>query len=143
MKIAVVDESCMQTHVTAAERDSENTIEVTADEWAEFNDVEEHYEKLLEGFKQRAAAERQVTLGEIGQLRSRLAQLESRLGVAAAPQPKPAAPASTKPHDPVSETDWGNGVGGRERPIDPTDFRNELADLRDRTTEKRARRGGS
>lgn len=47
----------------------------------------------------------------------------------------------TKPVDPVSETDWGQGVGGREKPIDPQAFRDELSDLRDRTTEKRNRRG--
>jgi hypothetical protein len=139
MKIAVVDESCMQTHVTAAEQDSEHTLEITEAEWTEFNDVEEHYEQLLAGFKQRQLAERQLTLGEIGQLRARLSQLETRLGVAAAPAP--VAPKAPKQPNPVDETDYGMGVGGRERPQDPTDFRNELADLRDRTTEKRARRG--
>lgn len=48
---------------------------------------------------------------------------------------------ASKAGDPVSETDWGQGVGGREKPIDPQEFRDELSDLRDRTTEKRNRRG--
>lgn len=141
MKIVIVDLSCVQTHVTVADQDSDETeiLEITEAEWTEFNDVEEHYEQLLAGFKQRVSAERQLTMGEIGQLRARLSQLESRLGVAPAPVlTKPA-----KPYNPVDETDWGMGVGGREKPQDPTDFRNELADLRDRTTEKRARRGHS
>jgi hypothetical protein len=138
MKIAVTEESCMQTVVSAADADSEHTIEITDAEWTEFNDVEEHYEQLLAGFKQRAAAERQMSLAEIGQLRARLSQLEARLGVAAAPAPKPAP---EKPHNPVDETDWGMGVGGREKPMAAGDFREQLADLRDRTAEKRARRG--
>ena len=138
MKIEITEESCMQTVVSVAESDSKLTIEITDEEWTEFNDVEEHYEQILSGFKQRALAERQMSLAEIGQLRARLSQLEARLGVAPTPAPKPA----TKPHNPVDETDYGQGVGGRERPQDPTDFRNELADLRDRTTAKRARRGG-
>lgn len=139
MKIAIVEESCMQTLVSVAEQDSEHTLEITDAEWTEFNDVEERYEQLLAGFKQRQLAERQLTMGEIGQLRARLSQLEARLGVV--PTPAPVSPKIPKPHNPVDETDWGMGVGGREKPQNPTDFRNELADLRDRTTEKRARRG--
>lgn len=77
---------------------------------------------------------------ELARLQARMASLQSRLG---AQPPPPAPPSKPKPHNPVDETDWGMGVGGRERPIDPTNFRNELADLRDRTTEKRARRGVS
>ena len=140
MKIAVLEESCMQTHVTVADADSEHTIEITDAEWQEFNDVEEHYEQLLTSFKQRQLAARAATLGEIGQLRARLSQLESRLGVAPTPAPGIASVVA-KPHNPVDETDWGMGVGSREKPMAAGDFREQLSDLRERTTEKRARRG--
>jgi hypothetical protein len=150
MKISVRSDSSMQTVVCAAE-DGEEAIEITDDEWTAFNDVEEHYESMLNDFAQRLAAQRQEAAGEITLLRSRLAQLESRLGATSTPEPKPAT--SIKPArreidangivapPPLSETDAGRGTGMREKPIDPVEFRNELADLRDRTAEKWARRG--
>lgn len=154
MKIEVLEESCMQTHVTAADQDSEHTIEITDAEWKQFNDVEERYEQLLAGFRQRAAAARQATVDEIVQLRARLSQLEPRVGMAKDPvRPAPPQAPSLKPPrreidangivapPPLSETDAGRGTGMREKPIDPAEFRAELADLRDRTTEKWARRG--
>lgn len=78
---------------------------------------------------------------ELARTQAKAAELQRRLGMKPAAA-IPAIPAAKKPHNPVDETDWGMGVGGREKPINPTDFRDELADLRDRTTEKRARRGG-
>ena len=145
----------MQTRVSIAEEDSEHTLDITDAEWTEFNDVEEHYEQLLAGFKRRAAAERQAAaLGEIELLRARLSKLESGLGVAKDPvRPIPPPASSLKPArpeidangivapPPMAETDAGRGVGMRERPMNPVDFRNELAELRDRTAEKWARRG--
>jgi hypothetical protein len=148
MKISVRSDSSMQTVVCAAE-DGEEAIEITDDEWTAFNDVEEHYESMLNDFAQRLAVQRQEAAGEITLLRSRLAQLESRLGATPTPEPKPAAKPARREIDangivappPLSETDAGRGTGMREKPIDPVEFRNELADLRDRTAEKWARRG--
>ena len=153
MKISVRSDSSMQTIVCAAE-EGEEAIEISDDEWTAFNDVEEHYESMLSDFTQRMAAQRRDAEGEIGQLRARLSRLESRLGVAKEPaRPTPPPVSSQKPARReidangivapplLSETDAGRGTGMRERPIDPTEFRNELADLRDRTAEKWARRG--
>lgn len=137
MKIEVIEETVMVTLVGPAEHDSEHTLEITDAEWTEFNDVEEHYEQLLAGFKQRQLAERQLALGEIGQLRARLSQLEARLGVAPAPAPVATAPA--KPLRPVDETD--TVLGGRSEPwmgsLTTAELRDAHAELRDRTAEKR------
>lgn len=82
---------------------------------------------------------------ELAQLRARAAQLESRLGSKPAPTATsiPSIPAARKPPNPVDETDWGMGVGGREKPMAAGDFREELASLKDRTTEKRQKRGAA
>jgi hypothetical protein len=84
---------------------------------------------------------------ELARIEERAAKLRASMGAKPAvlhsAGPAPTYPAPAKPHNPVSETDWGMGIGGREKPIDPAEFRQELADLRDRTTEKRARRGNA
>ena len=137
MRVAIIDDSCMQTRISVADHDDEHTIEITDAEWAEFNDAEERYETLLARFKQRQLAERQLALGEIAQLRARLSQLEARLGVAPAPAPVAAAPA--KPQAPIDETDAG--IGGRAEPwmgsMSTADLRDAHAELRQRTAEKR------
>lgn len=136
MKIAIVEDSCMQTHVSVADEDSEHTIEITDAEWTEFNEAEERYEKLLAGFRQRHAAERQLTLGEIGQLRARLSLLEARLGLAPASAP---VSIDRKPPDPVNETDAV--IGGRAEPwmgsLSTAELRQAHAEMRLRTAEKR------
>lgn len=134
MKIEITEDSCMQTFVHPASEDSPNTLDITDEEWQAFNEAEEHYESLLSAFKARQLSERQLTMGEIGQLRARLAQLEARLGVKEVPQP-------AKPASPIDETDFGRGVGSRMPEVSAGAFRSELAELRDRTTEKRRRRG--
>jgi hypothetical protein len=134
MKIAIIDDSCMQTRVSVAEQDDEHTIEITDAEWAEFNDVEERYESMLGDFKMRQLAQRQMAVAEIAQLRARLSQLEARLGVAPTPAPVAAAPAA-----PIDETDAG--MGGRAEPwmgsMSTADLRDAHAELRQRTAEKR------
>jgi hypothetical protein len=141
MKIVVVDQSCVQTHVTAADADSDPTeiVEISEAEWKQFNDVEERYEQLLAGFRQRQLAQQQEPWVKSGSF-VRVFR-SSKHGWVWRRLPLQWPLKLPKPHNPVDETDWGMGVGGREKPQNPTDFRNELADLRDRTTEKRARRG--
>lgn len=141
MKISIYRDSGMHTVASPADHDDERTIDITDAEWAEFRDTEDHYAELLRRFEAQLDTKRQEAESEIGQLRARLSQLESRVGVAKAPAPVAAKSVSSKPVDPVSETDWGMGVGGREKPMAAGDFRDELASLKDRTTEKRARRG--
>lgn len=46
----------------------------------------------------------------------------------------------SKPHDPVSETDWGQGIGSRNPPQTLSEFNGELAALRDASVAKRAKR---
>lgn len=122
-------------------------------EWSALTNAPEHFSDLEAWREYRDSAARLVTEldarlraadeAELARAQAKAAEIQKRLGrpVHTILQPAPDAP--LKAHNPVMETDWGNGVGGREKPIDPTNFRNELADLRDRTTEKRARRGVS
>lgn len=105
--------------------------------WREYRDSAA---KLVAELDQRF---RSADEAEFARLQAKSAELQKRLGMKPAPVGAPSAPGATRPHNPVDETDWGMGIGGREKPIDPTDFRAELADLRDRTTEKRARRGAA
>lgn len=120
-------------------------------EWSALTNAPEHFSDLEAWREYRDSAARLVTEldarlraadeAELARAQAKAAEIQKRLGMR--PASVAVTPAAPKPHNPVMETDWGMGVGGREKPIDPTNFRNELADLRDRTTEKRARRGVS
>lgn len=138
MKIEVTEESFMQTVITQTDGDSERTIEITDVEWQEFNDVEEHYEQLLTRFRQRQQAARAAAMGEIGQLRARLSQLEARLGLA--PAPAPVAAAHVREASPIDETDAGQDVGTQGPwmgSLTTAELRAAHEEMRNRTAEKR------
>lgn len=145
MKIMIYRDSGMHTVASPTDHDDERTIDVTDQEWTEFKDTEDHYGELLRRFEAQLDTKRQEAESELDQLRVRLMQLEARLGSkpALTAASIPSIPAARKPHNPVDETDWGMGVGGREKPMAAGDFREELASLKDRTTEKRQKRGSA
>lgn len=76
---------------------------------------------------------------ELDEARARVAEIEKRLKKVPAPRAEspPSAPLSD-----YAQTDAGMGIGGgREPEMSAQDLRDELAELRERTREKRARRG--
>jgi hypothetical protein len=117
--------------------------------WREYRDSAAQLVEALNA-RLRAADE-----AELVEAQAWVAALQSRVGVRPTPPPLPSQPPeypAVKPRREIdangivaspsyAETDAGRGVGIREKPIDPVDFRNELAELRERTADKRARRG--
>lgn len=121
-----------------------------------WREVFEQLSRLRDFLNERLAV---ADTEELEKLRARVAQIESRLhpndvripnaGTAAAPLPIP-QPQKAKPQpgspkfDPISETDYGMGVGGRssEPPMSADDFVNELHALREHSVSKRRARGG-
>lgn len=137
MKIIVQSDSCMQTYVRKFEGYEEfvaDCIEISDEQWSEFSRVEEAYEGFLQQFSAALQAKQLAARSELDKARERVAVLEAMLKMA---KPKPERVAS--PSQPIDETDAGNGIREVESNASATDFREELAALRERTREKRSR----
>lgn len=98
-------------------------------------------DRILELLQQRDAIDEELT-----QLRAEaeneLAQMQELVARMGGKQMKPvqAKPVTVSPvADPISETDWGNGIGGREPEMSREDFQDELAEIRERSAAKRRR----
>lgn len=116
-------------------------VEIHEREWNEFVDVRARMLALLSKFECALLNKRVAELTELEQARQRVAELESRLSISKSPtvtaQSAPSKPADSA----LSETDYGQGVGRDDRGDQSADdFRDELAELRERTQSKRARR---
>lgn len=108
----------------------------------QFGAVETEYEDLLA--QQRADEE-----AELAELQARAAALQVKLGLqrsqdlAAASIPPPVRPPPTaRPSREGGDTDFDMGISYAEPAQDGADFRAELADARQRSTERRAARRG-
>jgi hypothetical protein len=139
VKIIVQSDSCMQTIVRKFEGYEEfaaDCIEISDEQWSEFSRIEEAYEGFLRQFSDALQAKQLEARSELDKARERVAILEAMLKMAR-PKAKPERVAS--PAQPIDETDAGNGVREVEGTGSATDFREELAALRERTREKRSR----
>lgn len=77
---------------------------------------------------------------DLAEARARVEAISRRMGRLADPLPRPESPPS-QPLSDYAQTDAGMGIGGREPEMSAQDLRDELAELRERTRERRARRG--
>lgn len=117
-------------------------IEVDDSEWRQFLAFETQHKAMLVRFESQMLQQRVYGLAELEQARTRVAELEARLNMK--PAPASVAAARTQPQfqqpSPLSETDYGAGIGrDHDSAVTLDEFRDELAELRERTREKRAR----
>jgi hypothetical protein len=89
-------------------------------------------DREIEGLKAQA-------LVELEAMRTQLTKFETVLSVKVAPREQRAPARATRSE--IDETDAGNGVRESQDNMSAADFRDELAELRERTQAKRRRLG--
>lgn len=89
-------------------------------------------DREIEGLKAQA-------LMELEAMRAQLTKFETVLSVKVAPREQRVAPRPTRTE--LDETDAGNGIRETQDNMSADDFRDELAELRERTQAKRRRLG--
>lgn len=100
----------------------------------QFSLIEQDFEELL-------AEQRRLDIEALGNYEQRIAKLREKLGLNASQAPPPVRQSARAP-SPLDETDAGMGVREpRDEGGSAKSFQDELAELRERTQQKRRRLG--